>query len=100
MRFYQLLLITGVIILVIMGLNTSNQGINNLTRAEHQAVLDLDYDNGNIKIDTMGDSHSYSMDRLTANFSLLRSKSKEIILEVRDYLKSIWTIFECVFLYN
>jgi hypothetical protein len=100
MRFYQLLLITGVIILVVLGLNTSNHGINNLTRADRHGVLALDYDNGNIKIDTMGASHTYSLDRLQDNLSALKDKSSRIFIEVRDYLKSIWTIFECVFLYN
>ena len=100
MRFYQLLMLTGLVILVILGLNTSNQGINNLTREERQAVLDVDYDQGDIRLEALGNSHSYSVDRLSAILPELKQQSRRVVNGSVDYLKKIWTIFDAGFLYE
>lgn len=93
MKFYQILIIGGLILLVITGLNTSNQGINSLTRDEGQAVLNLDYNQGDIRLDALGNSYNYSLDRLDTD---LQSAGHNII----DYLKRIWIIFDAVFIYE
>ena len=91
MKFYQILIIGGLILLVITGLNTSNQGINSLTRDEGQAVLNLDYNQGDIRLDALGNSYNYSLDRLDTD---LQSAGHNIT----NYLKRIWIIFDAVFL--
>ncbi|MBP8820207.1 MAG: hypothetical protein KBG91_07275 [Syntrophomonadaceae bacterium] len=100
MKFYQILILGGLIILVIMGLNTSNQGINSLTREGRQAVLNLDYNQGDIKVDALGNSYDYSVDRLGTDLKLVGEKTRVYFYDVTDYLKKIWIIFDAVFLYK
>lgn len=100
MKLHQLFIIAGLIFLVIMGLNTSNQGINSLTRDEHQAVFNLDYKQGEIRVDALGNSYNYSLDRLGTDLHLLGNKSRELFNNTIDYLKRIWIIFNAVFLYE
>jgi len=95
MRFYQLLLLTGLVALVIMGLNTSNQGINNLTRQERQAVFDVDYSSDKLKVEALGNSHEYTWD-----MPRIKQQSQTLMYECIDYLKRIWNIFDAVFLYE
>lgn len=95
MKFYQLLILTGLVALVIMGLNTSNQGINHLTRQERQAVFDVDYSRDTIKVEALGNSHEYSWD-----MPRVKQQSRTLINECIDYLKRIWNIFDAVFLYE
>ncbi|HBQ27684.1 MAG TPA: hypothetical protein DD791_14920 [Syntrophomonas sp.] len=100
MKLRQLLIITGLICLVIMGLNISNQGINSLTREERQAVLNLNYQQGNIRIDALGSSYKYSLDRLGTDIYRIGKKARELSNDITDYLKRIWIIFDAVFLYE
>ncbi|MGS0765111.1 hypothetical protein [Syntrophomonas curvata] len=100
MRFYQLLMLIGLVMLVILGLNTSNQGINNLTREERQAVLDVDYSKGNIKVEALGNSYSYALDRPETGWAGLKQQGRRAVNGFTDYLKKIWTIFDAVFLYE
>jgi len=80
MRLHQLLILAGLIFLVIIGLNTSNQGINSLTRDERQAVLDLDYNQGEIRVDALGNSYDYSLDRLGSNVYRIAIKPGSFLL--------------------
>lgn len=100
MKFYQILIIGGLILLVITGLNTSNQGINSLTRDEHPAVLNMDYNQGNISVDALGNSYYYSLDRLGTNLQSAGDKARGYFHDITDYLKRIWIIFDAVFLYE
>jgi hypothetical protein len=100
MKFYQIFILGGLILLVIMGLNTSNQGINSLTLDERQAVLNLDYNQGDIRVDALGNSYNYSLDRLGTNVYLIGNKARELSTNIMDYLKRIWIIFDAVFLYE
>ncbi|MDD2372911.1 MAG: hypothetical protein WC109_10210 [Syntrophomonadaceae bacterium] len=100
MRLHQLLILAGLIFLVIIGLNTSNQGINSLTRDERQAVLDLDYNQGEIRVDALGNSYDYSLDRLGSNVYRIGNKARELPTDITNYLKRIWIIFDAVFLYE
>jgi hypothetical protein len=100
MKFYQILILGGLILLVIMGLNTSNQGINSLTLDERQSILNLDYNQGDIRIDALGNSYNYSLDRLGTDFKSAGNKAGEVFYDTIDYLKRIWIIFDAVFLYE
>lgn len=100
MKLYQLIILGGLIFLVIMGLNTSNQGINSLTREERQAVFDLGYDQEKIRVDVLGNSYTYSLDRLGSDLHLLGNKSRKLFNDTTDYLKRIWVIFDTIFLYE
>lgn len=100
MRWHQLVILAGLIFLVIIGLNTSNQGINSLTREERQAVLNLDYNQGDIKVEALGNSYDYSLDKLGTDLQSMGGKTKELFYDIIDYLKKIWTIFDAVFLYE
>lgn len=100
MKFYQLLMLGGLILLVIMGLNTSNQGVNSLTREEGQAVFNLDYNEGDIRVDALGNSYNYSLDRLGTDVYRIGNKAREFPTDITNYLKRIWIIFDAVFLYE
>lgn len=100
MRLKQLFILAGLIFLVIMGLNTSNQGINSLTREERQAVLNLDYQQGDIRVDALGNSYNYSLDKLGTDLKSAGNKTRELFYDTTDYLKRIWIIFDAVFLYE
>lgn len=100
MKFFQVLMLMGLAILVVLGLNTSNQGINSLTRQERQAVLDVDYSKGDIRVEALGNSYSYAWDRLDTTWLDLKQRSRDAVTGLIDYLKRIWTIFDAVFLYE
>lgn len=95
MRFYQQLILIGLVMLVILGLNTSNQGINDLTLEERRAILALDYSKGNIKVEALGNSYNYK-----TVWNELKQQSRNAVKVFNDYLKKVWTIFDAVFLYE
>lgn len=100
MRCYRLLMIIGLVILVVLGLNTSNQGINNLTREERGAVLDLDRNGSSVVLEAIGNSYYYSLDKLAPSIPWVKDKGQGIITGWIEYLKKIWIIFDAVFLYE
>ncbi len=58
-RMYQSLLVLAVLMLMILGLNTSNQGINSLTLDAAKPVLGWYNQGDNLHIFTLGQTHSY-----------------------------------------
>ncbi|MGI5911403.1 MAG: hypothetical protein ACOX6E_02310 [Syntrophomonadaceae bacterium] len=98
MRLYQFIMIIGLFFLVIAGLNICNQGISNLTGEERQAILSLSYTKSNISIEAIGESYSYSLDRLPVLLSSLVNEGKLLLTETTEYLGKIWDIFDAVFL--
>jgi len=92
------LLIMGLIILVILGLNTSNKGISSLTAEERKPVIGLQIENQQIQVLALGQEYSLSHRDIS-------QASQDVLQDVRhqgcacvDYLKKIWTIFDVLFL--
>lgn len=100
MRFFRLMMLAALVVLVVLGLNISNQGINNLTREERPAVFNLDYNEGDVRVEALGTSYSYSLDRPDHVFSGIKYQSRIVVNGFIEHLKKIWTIFDAVFLYE
>jgi len=84
-RIFIVLLLTS---LVIMGLNTSNQGINDLTMANRNAVIRLSLDNDSINLDLLGKRHNWSESKFPDGLRLFWEKGKLLIKEGKRFLIS------------
>ncbi|MGI5921047.1 MAG: hypothetical protein ACOX6I_04860 [Syntrophomonadaceae bacterium] len=96
-RINQLLLVLTVIILVVLGLNTSNQGIGSLTAETRKPVIGLNHDNGFIKLTWTEKTYELGRDELSSHPTV-----GTILDKVRQgyyYLCRIWRIFYAVFIY-
>lgn len=84
-----------VIILVIMGLNLSNHGINQLTMENRGAILDVRLYKGDIVFTALGKDYVYERDKVE-----LKKQVYDLIVGVEKYFHKIWRIFNAVFLYD
>lgn len=84
-----------VVILVIMGLNLSNHGINQLTMENRGAVLDIKLDKGDIVFTALGKDYVYERGKVE-----LKKEIYELKVGVEKYFYKIWRIFNAVFLYD
>lgn len=92
------LLVLVLIILVVLGLNASNQGINQLTMENRQSVIGL-----NLKTETpsmliMGETYDLQGDKIIDCVSPWWQKGKDILIRCQEYFSKIWRIFKAVFL--
>ena len=92
------LLIMGLIILVILGLNTSNQGISSLTAEERKPVIGWQIENQQIQVIALGQEYSLSRRDISQASQGLLQDAKQQRCACVDYLKKIWTIFNVLFL--
>lgn len=90
---YHTILVVGLICLVIMGLNISNQGINRLSSQNNGAVLGLNIDNNTISMYLLGERLSYGTDELTSAKTSLLAAGKELIIRGKSYMSSICSSF-------
>mgnify|MGYP000250300200 FL=1 len=86
MKFYRLLMIAGLVLLVILGLNTSSNGINNLTQEARGAVFDLDYKDSGITVEAMGKNYHYSLDKFKASVLMFKNLGEDFITEIKEYI--------------
>jgi len=56
---YRTSLVLGILMLVIFGLNISNQGMNSLTMQNRKPVVGLQNQDNTVSVFTLGESHSY-----------------------------------------
>jgi hypothetical protein len=93
---YRASLVLGLLLLVIFGLNISNQGMNSLTLQNRKPVVGLQMQGNTINIYTLGESHSYAKQALA-------SKTIQVRDRVRGYgqviLKYILKIAELIRVY-
>lgn len=92
-RLLRPVLILVVIILIIAGLNTSNQGNNALTAETRQSVFSIKIVDKNLEVVALGEKYSYSDRELVEANQLVRNETQNLLHSVSDYLKKIWTIF-------
>lgn len=100
-KIFSSLMVLAVIILIILGLNTSSQGISSLTAEDKKPVVGLKIENQKIDVIALGEQHDISrQDIIQAGYGTLH----ELQLQCESlfhYLKKIWKIFEVLFLkYN
>ncbi|MGE5390811.1 MAG: hypothetical protein ACM3PE_07075 [Deltaproteobacteria bacterium] len=96
MRFSHVVIIIGVFLLVAIGLNISNQGINDLTLEKQGAILALGFEEGNVDMQILGRTYTCQRDRLS-------NMTGEIIRQVSDgrreaqaYLDHYHKIFDAI----
>jgi hypothetical protein len=97
-KIFRSLLIIGLLVLVILGLNTSNKGIGSLTAEERKPVIGMQIENQQIQVIALGEEYRLSRREIS-------QAGQGIIQDVRqqgsacvDYFKKIWTIFNVLFL--
>lgn len=91
------LLVIMVFILVILGLNTSSQGISNLTMNDSEPVIGVAVHDHSINLDWLGASYSFDRDKLSKTISF--SQITVVVQGFHNYLLRIWRIFYAVFIY-
>lgn len=93
-RLYRSLLVLAILFLIILGLNTSNQGINSLTMEARKPVIGLQTQGNNISIFALGETHSYGKQEIKADIMLALQKVKTAARVTLDYLLRIVRIFK------
>jgi hypothetical protein len=89
MKMYRYLLVLAIAILMILGLNISNQGINSLTMEYRKPVMGLQTQGDNISVFTMGQTHNYSKQEIIKDIILVGEKIKIYTYAALDYLLRI-----------
>jgi len=97
-KMYRSLMVLAVIILIIMGLNTSSQGTSSLTAEAKKPVVGLQIENQKINIYALGEQYRFSPQEISqASYGVLHNAHLQFNALV-SYLKKIWTIFRVLFL--
>ncbi|MEN6460647.1 MAG: hypothetical protein ABFC94_04655 [Syntrophomonas sp.] len=91
------LLVIIVFILVVLGLNTSNEGIGSLTMENRKPVLDINRDHDTVNVVLLGDNLNLERDELSNNVTL--RKTYDVARDGYSYLHRIWRIFYAVFIF-
>lgn len=95
-RLNQFVMIIGLFVLVILGLNLSNQGINHLTMDQRGAILALGLKQRDIDLQVLGRNYSYSRDKLGQLNHRLAGQAGKLYREVRLYSNHCRDIFDAV----
>jgi hypothetical protein len=96
-RVSRPLLVILVFILVVLGLNTSNEGIGSLTMENRKPVLSIARDQDSVNVIFLGENHGMDKDGLSNNVTI--RKTYDVARDGCIYLKRIWRIFYAVFIY-
>lgn len=94
-RLGQLLLIGLILTLVVIGLNISNEAINQLTASERPALLAVQAYTGQVDIQWVGEHYVVQTDKLSDFHITTLSGTIEKVI---NYLHKIWVIFKTIFL--
>lgn len=97
-RICELILVGFVLMLVVSGLNTSNEAINQLTASERPPVIAIQPGPSQIDIQWAGEHFVISTDKLYGEPGGEPLTLKSIYTRVAHYLHKIWVIFEVIFL--
>ncbi len=71
---YRTSLVLGILMLVIFGLNISNQGMNSLTMQNRKPVVGLQNQGNTVSVFTLGESHSYGKQEAVSKIIQARNK--------------------------
>jgi len=93
-KLYRSLLVLAVIILMILGLNISNQGINSLTMESRKPVMGVQTQGNNISIFTMGQTHSYGKQEIVRHIVVSTERVQIFAQAASDYMLRIVRIFK------
>lgn len=85
MKFYQVLMTIVVLLLVVLGLNISNQGVNKLTLDQRGAVLACGLTRDDICLQVLGHEYAYPRDKLGSLNQKMSGWGRKIYREVYGY---------------
>jgi len=85
MKFNQVLMTITVLLLAILGLNISNQGINKLTLDRRAAILDCGLSRDDIRLQVLGQEYTYPRDKLGSLKQPMSGWVRKIYREVYAY---------------
>lgn len=91
------LLVIIIFILVVLGLNTSNQGLGSLTAENRKPILGVNRDHDAVNLVFLGENRAFNKDKLSTNVTL--QKTLDIIRDGYYYFHRIWRIFYAVFIF-
>ena len=94
-RIYQLFLIGLVLTLVILGLNISNEAINQLTVSQRPPIIDVQASSSQLVFHIAGQQYDLDVDKLGQASTVMAGLFDRAV----EYLHKIWRIFQVVFLY-
>lgn len=97
-KVYRFLATLLVVVLVVLGLNASNQGTSSLTLQNQKPLVGFSMEKENINIFALGEQYSYNSEDISQESSNIFNTIKEIFWAFINYLKKIWTIFRVIFL--
>ena len=83
-RIYRSIIVLLLIMLVILGLNTSNQATNSLTKESAKPLIGYSIENENINIFALGEQYSYSRQELSEESSGFLQEAREILQSIID----------------
>lgn len=97
-KVYRLLATLLVVVLVVLGLNISNQGTSSLTMENQKPLIGFALEKESINIFALGEQYSYSSEDISQESNNIFHKVQELYEAVIHYLKRIWTLFRLIFL--
>jgi hypothetical protein len=77
--FRQGCLLATIFLLTALGLNTSNQGINNLTGESHNPVIAVSYDRSTMNLYWLGSDYALDLDRLPLSVKNYLQRMQKVI---------------------
>ncbi|MEN6348528.1 MAG: hypothetical protein ABFD08_03890 [Syntrophomonas sp.] len=97
-KIYRAMLVALLFGLVILGLNTSNQGINRLTMENRGPVMGLNIDSKDINVQFLSENYAIPRDKLLVDKEEMKNGLQVVIERVKNHFIKIWVIFKAVFL--
>ncbi|CFY02939.1 Uncharacterized [Syntrophomonas zehnderi OL-4] len=97
-RLLRSVMILVIIILIIAGLNTSNQGNNILTAEARKSVFSIKIVDKNLEVVALGEEYTYSGRELIQDNRQAIYKAQKLLHSISNYFKRIWTIFKVLVL--
>lgn len=95
-RVYRVLLVLVLVSLVIMGLNTSNQGISRLTSENRGQVIGVAFNNDAVKLQLCSKDYVYASDKLRDQSKDIAAELKTLGEQAKSYTFRIWRIFKAL----
>jgi hypothetical protein len=97
-KIINFLLIAGVLVLVVLGLNISSQGTSSFTGEDRKPIVGLQIEKQQIHVLALGQDYSLSRGDISRVSYGVQQEARQQYCICTDYLKKIWTIFHVLFL--
>lgn len=89
MTFRQSFVLATLLVLTVMGLNASNQGINNLTGENRNPIVAVSGDRSTVNLYWLGADYPLELDRLPLSVQSLLRQGEPLVRSVEAYLARV-----------